>query len=70
MSNLRAGAYLCLLLSVGFLIIPFVAGQGDGMLRLVFLFLAVILGAIGITLNSITKKRKKKVRTLFLSVCN
>lgn len=66
MSNLRASAYLCLLLSIAFLFALFAVGMsGDWLLRLVFLSLAIVLGVIGVILNQVSNRRKKKVRTLF-----
>jgi hypothetical protein len=66
MSNLRASAYLSLILSLFFLIIPFIFKIGeDVLLSAVFLAAGVFLGVLGLGLYRRNNLRKKKGRALF-----
>jgi len=66
MSNLRATAYLFLILSLLFLIISFTAIAEEDTLRdTVFLVGGLLMGALSILLFRRNNRRKRKVNTLF-----
>ena len=66
MSNLRATAYLCFILSFFFLIAPFILTLGeDTLLSGVFLAVGLFLGVLGLGLYRRNNRRKKRGRALF-----
>jgi uncharacterized membrane protein len=66
MSNLRATAYLCFILSFFFLVAPLiVALDEDVLLSAVFLGAGIVLGVMGLALYRRNRHRRKKGKALF-----
>jgi uncharacterized membrane protein len=66
MSNLRATAYLCFILSFFFLVAPLiVALDEDVLLSAVFLGAGIVLGVMGLALYRRNRQRRKKGKALF-----